>query len=388
MAPSKHSDRSAAPAPSTPPDIVLVRPATRADTDALTRIARQVGIGHSQPAEVADDIDFSQALIAGQSPWHQGPLYLCSEAISAGTLERRGVVGQCKLEVMAAGVWKRQARKRRFIVGREPITADYEQLEYDAGPQHAMEFAANAVSKDHRGLGIGSMHIRSRLLLLRHLLRKLSHIETVCSVTLTQEDTSASTPDALVYPFYEHAVRAFFGGRAFDEVDRLRYKNRARDGSVQFVGEFLQSAGEHDPFRAIPCHLLPDHVRSALGSVRASAERTHAFFLKLGFKHHGRYDVLDGSQVLELPRDHFEAVCRVETFVARSDKNVPPYAPQRVFMVQPQQGKDFDISRFRCVRAPVVEDRGELHVRKEVLGLIDARDGTMLESLLPGDEGV
>jgi hypothetical protein len=92
----------------TPLDIAVVRPATLDDVDALVAISSQVGIGHSKPDIVREDVAFSQSLLRGESAWNQGPLYLCSEAFSADMRERHGVVGQCKLEMMAAGVWRKK----------------------------------------------------------------------------------------------------------------------------------------------------------------------------------------------------------------------------------------------------------------------------------------
>jgi arginine/ornithine N-succinyltransferase beta subunit len=373
----------------TPLDIAVVRPATLDDVDALVAISSQVGIGHSKPDIVREDVAFSQSLLRGESAWNQGPLYLCSEAFSADMRERHGVVGQCKLEMMAAGVWRKKDKYRRFLTGGTRVDGTFEYLEYDAGPKNALEFAANAVHTSHRGKGIGSLHIRARMLLLRHLLKSMPQIQTIVSVTLTQEDTEKSKAGGgMYYPFYEQCVKPFFGNRDFDTIDTLRYQNRARDGSVQFVDEFLQGLGENDPPRTIPMHLMPPEARKQFGCVRKDTNRTHEFFLRMGFEHRGRHDVLDSSVVLETPRARFEGIAEVDRYTAKADSNAGRSESDkpRVFMAS-VSNPDWTIADFRCVRAPVTELPGKvLGVHPMVLGLVGARNGDALDVLAVGGE--
>jgi arginine/ornithine N-succinyltransferase beta subunit len=370
-----------------PLDIALVRPATLDDVEALVAISSQVGIGHSKPDIVREDVAFSQSLIRGESAWNQGPLYLCSESYAADMTQRHGVVGQCKLEMMAAGVWRKKEKYRRFLTGGTRIDGTFEYLEYDAGPKNALEFAANAVHTNHRGKGFGSLHIRARMLLLRHILKSMPHIQTIISVTLTQEDTEKSKA-GMHYPFYEQCVKPFFGNRDFDTIDTLRYQNRARDGSVQFVDEFLQGLGESDPPRTMPMHLMPPESRKQFGSVRKDTNRTEDFFLRMGFEHKGRYDVLDSSRLLEAARSRFEGIAEVDRYTAKSDRNAgqSPDAKSRVFMAS-VTNPDWTIADFRCVRAPVTELPGKvLAMHPMVLGLVGARNGDALDVLAVGGE--
>ena len=84
-----------------PLDIALVRPATLDDVEALVAISSQVGIGHSKPDIVREDVAFSQSLIRGESAWNQGPLYLCSESYAADMTQRHGVVVATSMPMLA-----------------------------------------------------------------------------------------------------------------------------------------------------------------------------------------------------------------------------------------------------------------------------------------------
>ncbi len=261
--------------------MMVVRPVTTDDLDALMALARKAGVGVTslQPNEtqLAARIDRSMRTLHGQAALHeQGYLFVLEDTVSGQ------VVGVSGIEV-AVGMKEPWYNFRCGTLSHMSpelgVNRHVPTLFLSNDHTGYSELCTLFLDPDWRHSRNGQLLSKSRFLFLAAFKDRFAK-KIVAEMRGVSDNTGKS-------PFWESLGRHFF------QIDFARADYLTGTGQKSFIAELMPRFPVYIP-------MLTPEAQAAIGKVHPQTEPARAMLEAEGFRHEGYVDIFDGGATLEV----------------------------------------------------------------------------------------
>ncbi len=329
--------------------MLVARPATTDDFDALVNLARRAGAGFTSLA-VGDEA-LQRRLVKSEksftsktsiSPDHVYLLML--EDTDTGTI--------CGMSAVKAQIGirdpffnfrilkiaqKSEVTDRRFDMDVLILVNEY------AG---ASEVGSLFVTSDMRGAGAGRLISQARYMLMAADRERFS--DTIISELRGHVDENGYSP------FWEAIGRKFFK-MDFNEADQI-----SAEKDNQFILDLM-------PTFPIYAELLPDDAKAVMGQTHPAGIGARRYLEGEGFRYNGVIDIFDGGPSVSAPRDDIRTIKDSRIITVSGEKNIKN---GHLAMISNDQ-----IDSFRCVLDKLEFEEDGVWLSPSALKVLDLSQG-------------
>ena len=305
--------------------MMIIRPITAADHDALWHIANKTGPGftslHPNREAVKSKLEWALSSMANNPP--EEALYLfVMEDTKTGQ-----VVGICGIEsaVGLSAPWYNYKVSAHVHASRElDVYSRHDTLNLCNDHTGYSELCTLFLDPEYRHSQNGHLLSKSRLLFLAGHPDRFS--ESIIAEMRGYSDSEGQSP------FWEGLGRHFFAVD-YDTADQQVSQGKA------FIAELM-------PRHPIYVNLLPEDAQSAIANTHDNTVAARKILESEGFRYTGYVDIFDAGPLLETPVESIRAVRESTLYHVKISKNTTDDNGQ--WLISNDQ-----LSEFRCAMGPV-----------------------------------